>query len=184
MKALWENTTTTAKKRLDDLRVSWSDSSQSRDILTPFLFVAEQRRKLEHICREVSDTSDASDNSSEADWRCEEGGIHVLRFFQKSFFLQLYAINQAKDDHKERVDRATEIKNQINKTFAAVLDANAVLQVLADDDTKCQLNQEVEDLREAIKVTEKCSEFEELGNYIGIQHFSISASVRLESNSR
>merc|ERR1712032_1783505 len=53
---------------------------------------------------------------------------------------------------KERVDRATEIKNQINKTFAAVLDANAVLQVLADDDTKCQLNQEVEDLREAIKV--------------------------------
>ena len=67
------------------------------------------------------------------------------------------------------IDRATEIKNQINKTFAAVLDANAVLQVpqppiievgcsflfrqvLADDDTKCQLNQEVEDLREAIKV--------------------------------
>merc|ERR1712037_333825 len=39
-----------------------------------------------------------------------------------------------------------------NKTFTAVLDANAVLQVLADDDTKCQLNQEVEDLREAIKV--------------------------------
>merc|ERR1712180_151730 len=65
---------------------------------------------------------------------------------------KLYAITQAKDDHKERVDRATEIKNQINKTFAAVLDANAVLQVPADDDTKCQLNQEVEDLREAIKV--------------------------------
>ena len=99
-----------------------------------------------------------------------------MHFFQTTFFLQLYAINQAKDDHKERVDRATEIKNQINKTFAAVLDANAVLQVLADDDTKCQLNQEVEDLREAIKVTEKCSEFEELGNN------SISASVRLESN--
>ena len=38
-------------------------------------------------------------------------------------------MSQAKDDHKERVDRATEIKNQINKTFAAVLDANAVLQV-------------------------------------------------------
>merc|ERR1719278_1658918 len=61
-------------------------------------------------------------------------------------------MSQAKDDHKERVDRATEIKNQINKTFAAVLDANAVLQVLADDGTKCQLNQEVEDLREAIMV--------------------------------
>ena len=91
---------------------------------------AEQRRKLEHVRREVPDTSDASDNSSEADWRCEEGGKDVcLSSTQSSFFLQLYAINQAKDDHKERVDRATEIKNQINKTFAAVLDANAVLQV-------------------------------------------------------
>ena len=91
---------------------------------------AEQRWKLEYVRREVPDTSDASDNSSEADWRCEEGGKDVcLSSTQSSFFLQLYAINQAKDDHKERVDRATEIKNQINKTFAAVLDANAVLQV-------------------------------------------------------
>ena len=52
----------------------------------------------------------------------------LLLFFQRNF-IQLYAMSQAKDDHKERVDRATEIKNQINKTFAAVLDANAVLQV-------------------------------------------------------
>ena len=39
-------------------------------------------------------------------------------------------------------------------------------QVLADDDTKCQLNQEVEDLREAIKVTKKCSQVEEWANDI------------------
>ena len=51
-----------------------------------------------------------------------------MLFFHRNF-IQLYAMSQAKDDHKERVDRATEIKNQINKTFAAVLDANAVLQV-------------------------------------------------------
>ena len=31
MKALWENTTTTAKKRLDDLRVGWSDWRQWKD---------------------------------------------------------------------------------------------------------------------------------------------------------
>jgi hypothetical protein len=37
---------------------------------------------------------------------------------------------KAKDDHKERVGRATEIKNSITKTFTAVCDSNGVLQVL------------------------------------------------------
>ena len=62
MKALWENTTTTAKKRLDDLRVRQSNSK-----LVLISFVAEQRRKLEHICRKVPDPSDSSDNGPEAD---------------------------------------------------------------------------------------------------------------------
>ena len=49
--------------------------------------VADQRRKLEHLRREVSDTSDASDNSSEADRRCEEGGKDVFASSaQLSFF--------------------------------------------------------------------------------------------------
>jgi len=116
MKALWENTTTTAKKRLDDLRNNagnWNTFAEKCQTLQTQVTTAQ---------KQIDDVK------------------------------KLYAITQAKDDHKERVDRATEIKNQINKTFAAVLDANAVLQVLADDDTKCQLNQEVEDLREAIKV--------------------------------
>jgi len=116
MKALWENTTTTAKKRLDDLRNNagnWNTFAEKCQTLQTQVTTAQ---------KQIDDVK------------------------------KLYAMTQAKDDHKERVDRSTEIKNQINKTFAAVLDANAVLQVLADDDTKCQLNQEVEDLREAIKV--------------------------------
>jgi len=116
MKALWENTTTTAKKRLDDLRNNagnWNTFAEKCQTLQTQVTTAQ---------KQIDDVK------------------------------KLYAMSQAKDDHKERVDRATEIKNQINKTFAAVLDANAVLQVLADDGTKCQLNQEVEDLREAIKV--------------------------------
>lgn len=65
---------------------------------------------------------------------------------------KLYDMVKAKDDHKERVDRATDIKNSINKTFTAVCDANGVLQLLADDDVKVQLTQEVEELKEATKV--------------------------------
>ena len=140
MKKLWETTTTTAKKRLDDLRVSASDCSQRREIKDLFFF-SEQRWKLEHVCREVPDTSDPSDNRSEADRRCEEGEKDLFLSSTQRFFLQLYAINQAKDDHKERVDRGTEIKNQINKTFAAVLDANAVLQVSRHRNTSWKVSQ-------------------------------------------
>lgn len=46
------------------------------------------------------------------------------------FIPQLYDIAKAKDDHKERVANAENIKNSINKTFNAVCDANAVLQVV------------------------------------------------------
>lgn len=38
------------------------------------------------------------------------------------------------------------------KIFSKIVKTSFDGQVLADDDTKCQLNQEVEDLREAIKV--------------------------------
>jgi len=65
---------------------------------------------------------------------------------------KLYDIAKAKDDHKERVDRGTSIKNDITKSFAAVCDANAVLQVLADDDVKAQLTREVDELKEATQV--------------------------------
>jgi len=65
---------------------------------------------------------------------------------------KLYDMEKAKSDHKERCENATRIKNSIEKTFDAVNDANAVLQMLADDDVKVQLNQEVEELKEAIKV--------------------------------
>jgi len=66
---------------------------------------------------------------------------------------KLYAIPQAKDDFKERTDKAIIVKGDIEKTFAAVVDANAVLQVLADDDVKAQLNQEVADLKTAAEVS-------------------------------
>ena len=43
---------------------------------------------------------------------------------------QLYDMTKAKDDHKERLGNAENIKNSINKTLNAVCDANAVLQVV------------------------------------------------------
>jgi len=65
---------------------------------------------------------------------------------------KIYAIDLARSDHTERVKNADSIKEEINKTFAAVYEANAILQVLAEDGVKAQLNQEVEDLKTACKV--------------------------------
>merc|ERR1719361_1933839 len=66
---------------------------------------------------------------------------------------KLYDMAKAKEDHSERVSKATAIKADIAKTLDGVLDANNVLQVLADDDTKVQLNQEVDDLKTACEVS-------------------------------
>jgi len=71
---------------------------------------------------------------------------------------KLYDMPKAKEDHKERVDRGTIIKNDITKCFAAVCDANSVLQVLADDGVKEQLTQEVEELRTASEVVKALDE--------------------------
>ena len=86
---------------------------------------------------------------------------------------------KAKEDHTERVNKATAIKADIAKTLDAVIDANNVLQVinnndnnnrsfviltfcsdqvLADDDTKVQLNQEVDDLKTACEVSKAIDE--------------------------
>ena len=46
--------------------------------------------------------------------------------------LQLYDMAKAKEDHTERVNKATAIKADIAKTLDAVLDANNVLQVGGD----------------------------------------------------
>merc|ERR1719150_2956247 len=71
---------------------------------------------------------------------------------------KLYDIPRAKDDFKERTDKATSIKAAIEKTFKDVCDANDVLQVLADDDVKAQLKQEVEDLKTATEVSKALDE--------------------------
>jgi len=65
---------------------------------------------------------------------------------------KLYDIAKAKEDHKERLERAATIKADINKTFNGVCDANAVLQILADDDVKVQLTEEVAQLKESTEV--------------------------------
>merc|ERR1719402_951203 len=65
---------------------------------------------------------------------------------------KLYDIAKAKEDHQERLERAATIKADINKTFNGVCDANAVLQILADDDVKVQLTEEVAQLKESTEV--------------------------------
>jgi len=71
---------------------------------------------------------------------------------------KLYDMPRAKEDFKERTDKATSIKASIEKTFNDVCEANAVLQVLADEDVKVQLKQEVEDLKTAAEVSKALDE--------------------------
>jgi len=71
---------------------------------------------------------------------------------------KLYDIAKAKEDHKQRLENAATIKNQITKTFDGVCDANAVLQVLADDDVKVQLSEEVANLKESTMVMKALDE--------------------------
>jgi len=66
---------------------------------------------------------------------------------------KLYDMARAKDDFKERMDSAITSNSAVEKTFAAVVEANNVLQVLADDEVKAQLTQEVNDLKTAAEVT-------------------------------
>jgi len=66
---------------------------------------------------------------------------------------KLYDMPAAKTDHEERVAKATKVKTDIAKTFEAVQEANSILQVLADDDVKVQLTQEVADLKTASEVS-------------------------------
>jgi len=71
---------------------------------------------------------------------------------------KLYDMDRAKSDYSERMSNADNIKSQIEKTFQAVMDANDVLQVLADDGVKAQLKQEVDDLKTACEVTKALDE--------------------------
>merc|ERR1719220_1989701 len=83
-------------------------------------------------------------------------------FAEKCALLQTQVSNCQKqiDDVKKLYDmtKATAIKADIAKTLDAVIDANNVLQVLADDDTKVQLNQEVDDLKTACDVSKAIDE--------------------------
>jgi len=71
---------------------------------------------------------------------------------------KLYDMAKAKEDHSERVAKASAINADIAKTFDAVVEANKVLQVLADDDTKVQLTTEVGDLKTATEVSKALDE--------------------------
>jgi len=116
MKGLWEKTTETAKKRLDDLKSNagnWNTFAEKCALLQTQVTAAQ---------KQIDDVK------------------------------KLYDIAKAKEDHKERLERAAIIKNDITKCFNAVCDANAVLQVLADDDVKAQLTQEVGELKESTEV--------------------------------
>merc|ERR1719319_787092 len=114
MKKLWDNTTSTSKQRLDDLRnnaANWNSFAEKCQLLQTQVTTAQ---------KQIDDVK------------------------------KLY--DMTKDDHKERLGNAENIKNSINKTLNAVCDANAVLQVLADDDVKAQPTQDVDELKEATKV--------------------------------
>ena len=60
-------------------------------------------------------------------WKRWQLGLYKFSDFH--FLFQLYDIPRAKDDFKERTDKAIAIKGNIEKTFKDVCDANDVLQV-------------------------------------------------------
>lgn len=65
---------------------------------------------------------------------------------------KLYDMGKAKADYEDRMKKGAAIKAEIDKTLDAVNAANKTLQVLADDGTKAQLSQEVDDLTRACDV--------------------------------
>jgi len=71
---------------------------------------------------------------------------------------KLYDIGAAKTDYEERMERAKGAKADIAKSLNGVVEANDVLQVLADDDVKVQLTQEVDDLKTAAEVSKHLDE--------------------------
>jgi len=71
---------------------------------------------------------------------------------------KLYDSDKATGDYRDRMSNAENIKGDIDKTLAAVEEANKVLQVLADDGVKAQLTQEVEELRTACEVRKALDE--------------------------
>jgi len=71
---------------------------------------------------------------------------------------KLYDMDKAKSDYSERMINADNIKSQITKTMDSVMEANDVLQVLADDSVKAQLKQEVDELKTACEVSKALDE--------------------------
>jgi len=71
---------------------------------------------------------------------------------------KLYDMDAAKSDHKGRVESADEIKAMIDKKFDVVLSSKEVLHKLADDGMKAQLDSEIAEFREKIKVKDNLDE--------------------------
>jgi len=65
---------------------------------------------------------------------------------------KLYDMEKAKADYQDRMAKASAIKAEIDRTLAAVEEANATLQLLADDGVKGQLSDEVKELNTACEV--------------------------------
>ena len=130
MKKLWNDANNEAKQRLDDLKVIFvclwfvfrvnflpvrtmlaAGMPLLRSALSSRLKSQTVRSKLTMLRR----------------WR--QHSCQYLYLIPVSF-AQLYDIAKAKEDHTERVNKASSIKADIAKTLDGVLDANNVLQVI------------------------------------------------------
>lgn len=65
---------------------------------------------------------------------------------------KLYDMEKAKADYQDRMTKAAAIKAEIDRTLASVEEANATLQMLADDGVKGQLTSDVNELQTACEV--------------------------------
>jgi len=131
------------------------------------VFLAEKLAEMKKLWTDTSDSAkqrleDLKGNAGSWNTFAEKCGLlqTQVQTAQKQIdeVKKLYDMAAAKVDYKERMDRAIAIKNDIDKSFAAVEEANNVLQVLADDDVKAQLSQEVSDLKTAAEVTKHLEE--------------------------
>merc|ERR1719431_2106761 len=114
------------------------------------VFLAEKLAEMKKLWTDTSDSAkqrldDLKGNAGSWNTFGEKCGLQQtqVQTAQKQIdeVKKLYDMARAKEDFKERMDRAIASKNEIEKTFASVVEANNVLQVLADDDVKAQLTQ-------------------------------------------
>jgi len=138
-------------------------------------FLAKKLTEMTDLWKQTNDESKNRLNglkSNSAAWnafadKCMLLNTHVQTAHKQiNDVKKLFDMDKAAGDYKDRMNKAAAIKSEIDRTLKGVEEANDVLQLLADPDTKAQLTQEVTDLQTACQVrTELDTKMQWLDNF-------------------